>query len=163
MPIRVFPPVALALLLAACSPAPRKIPAIGEAYVGPAALNLRKDLAVRAPVTATARHGERLEILAWRRRFAKVRSPAGVEGWTDGRQLLTTRQMARLRDLTARSRELPTHGRATVNDPLNVHTEPNRQAPSFFQIPENGSVEVIRHALAPRVAFEPPRPAPSQP
>ena len=163
MPIRVFPPVAFALFLATCSPAPPKAPVIGEAYVGPATLNLRKDLAVRAPVTATARHGERLEILAWRRRFAKVRSPAGVEGWTDGRQLLTTRQMARLRELTVRSRELPTHGRATVSDPLNVHTEPNRQSPSFFQIPENGSVEVIRHAMVPRVAFEPPRPAPSQP
>ena len=46
------------------------------------------------------KHGERLEILERRRRFAKVRTAEGKQGWTDGRMLLTPPQMARLRKVT---------------------------------------------------------------
>ncbi len=150
---------AAALLMAACSSDSPKAAAIGEAFAGPATLNIRQDLALRAPVAAAVPHGERLEILEWRRRFAKVRTRTGVEGWADGRQLLQPGQMARLKELAAGSREMPSHGRATVNDPLNVHTEPHRQSPSFYQIREGGSVEVIRHAALPRTALQSPQPA----
>jgi hypothetical protein len=155
---------ALALLLGACSPeTPKPPPAIGEAFAGPATLNIRRDLALHAPVVATVAHGERLEIVEWRRRFARVRTSAGVEGWADGNQFLRPEQMERLRELAASARRMPSHGRATVNDPLNVHTEPHRQAPSFYQIHEGDSVEVIRHATFPRTAFQSARPAPPPP
>lgn len=51
-------------------------------------------------------------------------------------------------------------------DALNVHTEPNRQSPSPFQIPPGGSAEVLARLVAPRVPYHsalagivpPPRP-----
>src|SRR5436309_1334352 len=52
-----------ALLLIACSDKPAPLPANGFAYVGPPALNLRKDLGARAVNVATVQHGERLEVL----------------------------------------------------------------------------------------------------
>ena len=98
------------------------------------------------------KHGEKLDVLETRRRFVRVRSAQGVEGWTDLNLLLTPQQMDDLRRLAESAAKLPSQGSATVYDALNMHAEPARQSPSFFQIPESGSVEVIGHRIAPRVS-----------
>ncbi|MBK7926544.1 MAG: hypothetical protein IPJ98_03370 [Bryobacterales bacterium] len=151
-----YPAVVCALLwLSACRTGPPREKAIGEAFVGPVSLNLRDDLAARATVAATVKHGERLEILERRRRFAKVRTAEGKQGWTDGRMLLTPPQMARLRKVAERAAEMPSQGKASVFDLLNVHTDPNRQAPSFYQIREEEVVDVIGGKPTPRVPYVP--------
>jgi len=139
------------LLLASCgssSPEPRPT---GYTYAGPLTLNLRKDLASKSPVIGTAHHGDRLEVIETRRRFVKVRTEEGVVGWTDSNLLLTQQQMDDLRRLSESATKLPSQGTATVYEPVNMHAEPNRQSPSFFRIPEGGSVEVIGHRVAPRI------------
>ena len=140
---------ALCLLGTACT-SPDREPGIGEAYVGPATLNLRQELAPKSPVSATVRHGDHLEILATRRRFLKVRTTDEKSGWVDGYQLLTPQQMADLRELAVLAQKLPSQGTATVYDVLNMHTEPSRQAPSFYQIQEKGVVDVVGHKVSAR-------------
>lgn len=142
--------LAIALLLAACDSAPPPAPALGAAYVGPMTLNLREELAARSTVVATVKHGERLEIIQSRRRFIKVRTAQGAEGWTDSRLLLSPEQMEDLRRFNERAAKLPSQGAATVDEILNMHIEPSRQSPSFNQIPEGGSVQVIGQRLMPR-------------
>jgi SH3-like domain-containing protein len=138
--------------------------ATGYAYAGPNALNLRKDLGPRTPVVETVQHGEKLEVLETRRRFAKVRTSRGTEGWADSNLLLTQRQMDDLDALATKTAALPSQGRASVYDVLNVHTDASRGSPSFTQIPEGGSVEVLAHRVtaqgaAPKRAA---KPAPKQ-
>lgn len=145
------------LFLVGCM-GPDREPAIGEAYCGPATLNLRQELAPKSPVSATVRHGERLSVLATRRRFIKVRTMDDKEGWVDGYALLTTQQMDDLRTLAERAQQLPSQGMARVYDVLNMHTDPSRQSPSFYQIPEKGQIDIIGHRVSPRgrVATIPP-------
>jgi len=145
----------LVLFLAGCDSQSAGPPAIGEAYAGPATLSLRKELGPQSATTATVKHGDRLEILATRRRFIKVRTAQGVEGWTDERFLLTPEQMEGLHHIARAAAELPSQGVATIDEPLNMHTEPNRMAPSFYQIPENAKLEVVAHRAAPRVQNPP--------
>jgi hypothetical protein len=145
----VFAVLPLAFL-AGCSAAKSGPPAIGEAYVGPATLNLRQELAVRSRVAAVVKHGDRLDVLRTRRRFVEVRAAGGAVGWTDSRELLSTGQMRELRRLARSAATMPSQGAATVDEPLNIHTEASRNAPSFAQIPENGSVDVVGHRVAPR-------------
>jgi Bacterial SH3 domain len=114
-------------------------------------MTLRHDLAIKSPVTGTVKHGEKLEILEYQHRFVRVRSETGIEGWTDLRQLLTTEQMASLQHMAESAKQYPSQGAATVFELLNMHTEPNRTSPSFWQVPENGKVDVLEHKLAPRV------------
>src|SRR5207253_4725711 len=97
-------------------------------------------------------HGAKLEVIETRRRFVKVRTPEGVEGWTDSNLLLAPQQMDDLRALAESAAKFPSQGAATVYEVLNMHTDPSRQSSSFFQIPEAGSVEVIGHWVSPRVA-----------
>jgi len=137
------------LSLTACM-GPDREPVIGEAYVGPATLNLRQELAPKSPVSASVKHGEKLHVLSSRRRFIKVRTQDDKEGWVDGYALLTTQQMEDLRMLAERAQQLPSQGMASVYDVLNMHTDPSRQSPSFYQIPEKGQVDIIGHRVAPR-------------
>ena len=149
----VFPFV-LILGLAACRSGPESTPAIGEAYGGPATLALRKDIPLQSPVVATVKHGERVEIVQRHRRFLKVRTPGGVEGWTADYMLLSSEEVAGLKEIERRARTLPSQGAASTYDLLNVHTNPNRLSPSFLQIKEGEKVEVVGHVIAPRTPPE---------
>ncbi len=150
---RFLPPIAILLLLTGCSSGPERAPAIGEAFAGPVSANLRQDLHPRSPTVATIKHGDRLEIIERRRRFFKVRTAQGAEGWTDARQLLSIAEMEKLKHSAKLAADLPSQGRATVFEPLNIHTEPSRQSPSFAQIPEKGLVDVVAQKTAPRTPY----------
>jgi len=145
-------PVCLALFLCACTSRPQRAPAIGEAYAGPATLNLRQEIAPRSAVVATVRHGERLEIIQQRRRFYKVRAAGGGEGWTDERMLLSPQEVAKLRKLGQQAKLWPSQGVATTFDLLNAHTEPHRESPSFFQIKAGEKVDVLDRRVTLRAA-----------
>ena len=105
---------------------------------------------MQSRVVATVKHGDRLEILQQRRRFLRVRTPSGAEGWTDERQLLAVEDMQKLRDLAKRAQRMPVQGEATTFGDLNVHTQPARQSPSFLQVRENEKVDVLLHTTTPR-------------
>src|SRR6266699_3675399 len=128
---------------------PRAVP-VGEAFVGPANLKIRSDLPLQSSTVATVKHGDRLELLQSRRRFLRVRTPNGVEGWTDERQLLSAADMQSLLDLARWAAQTPVQGLATTYAPLNVHTRPAVGSPSFRQIKENEKFDVLMHLVIPR-------------
>jgi len=146
--------VALAMTGVACNQGPAKAPVIGEAFAGPIVLNIRQEISLKSPTVATVKHGDRVAILQVRRRFMRVRVEGGAEGWCDGEKLLMPEQMDRLQATNAIAAQLPSQGQAMVYDILNIHTEPNRQAPSFHQLKENEKVEILGHRLAARVPFQ---------
>lgn len=148
-------PALCACLLLGCSGGPEHEREIGEAFAGPATLKLRQGIDPRSAEAATVKHGDRLAIVGRRRRFVKVRTAQGVEGWTDMRQLLSPEQMEALDKLAEKARSLPSQGAGTVYEALNLHTEPNRFAPSFYRIKERETVDLVASQLSPRVPFEP--------
>jgi hypothetical protein len=155
--------VVAACCLSSCSQTTEPAPVLGQAFVGPAALQIRKELGARSPLVATVNHGERLDLIGRRRRFYEVRTKNGAEGWVDGRQLLSSEAMEQLAALAKQTAGAPGQGHATVFDALNIHTEPNRQSPSFFQIGPGQHVDVVGYLRAPRIAFDPPELIPSTP
>jgi hypothetical protein len=63
--------------------------------------------------------------------------------------------MADLQSLSKRSSKLPAQGEATVYDLLNMHPEPSRSSPTFYQITEGVRVEVLANKLSPRNSTAP--------
>ena len=119
--------------------------------MGPAELKIRGDIPLQSSTVATVKHGDRLEILQTRRRsFLRVRTPAGAEGWTDERHLLSTADMAALRELSERAAAMPVQGQATTYSDLNVYTQPARHSPSFVQVKEKEKMDVLTHVATPR-------------
>lgn len=153
-------------LAAGCSNNQPRETVLGEAYVGPSTVRLRRELTSHAPDGAVLRHGEKVQIIGRRRIFVRVRAASGATGWILMRQLLSPQQMQDLDRLAERASRMPSHGQASVYAPLNVHTEPNRQAPAFYQIQEGETVEVLLQRLEPRAPYRnpallppPPKPA----
>jgi len=104
------------------------------------------------------KHGDRVSILDVRRRFVKVRTAKGVEGWIDSTQLLSSEQMDQIRRERQKALELPSEGSATVFEALNVHLEPARQSPALVRIPDAGSVTVLGHRVQPKLSGPAPTP-----
>jgi len=143
------------LLLAACHRGPKRLPAIGEAFVGPAVLNIRSDIPTQSAPVASVNHGERLEILQRRRTFFRVRTSAGAEGWADERQLLAASDMANLKQLAAIAATLPSQGAAVPRyGDLRIYTQPSLESPSFVTVKEKERVDVLTHAAMPRRAVQ---------
>src|SRR5579862_6429252 len=160
LPVALFLPF---VCLMSCRSSEPRAPAIGEAYAGPATLALRRDIPLQSPVVASVKHGERLEIIRQRRRFLKVRTRTGAEGWIEDHLLLSSQEIAALKDVEQRARTMPSQGLASTYDLLNVHTEPNRLSPSFLQVKEGEKVDVVAHVSTPRTPparkpLVPPRP-----
>ena len=160
------------VLASGCRGGPPRAPAIGEAYAGPAELRIRKEMAPGTPAVATVKHGERMEILQRRRRVVKVRTAAGLEGWTDDVSLLRAEDIAALRELGRQAAGLPSQGTAAALRDTNVHSQPALQAPGFFQLKDGEKVEVlarrvVRRVDLPRRPLIPPppkkKPAPKKP
>jgi SH3-like domain-containing protein len=140
----------LLLIFGGCAQGPPPARPIGEAFVGPAALKIRADIALQSATVTTVKHGERLQILQTKRRFLRVRTESGAEGWTDDRQLLAAADMTALRELTASAAKMPSLGVATTYAPLNIHTQPAVSSPSFLQLKENERFDVLQSVLFPR-------------
>lgn len=145
------------VLLSGCNSKPREAPPIGTAYAGPANLKLHKDIDSKSATVVTVHHGDKLEIVGQRRRWYRVRTATGVEGWTSDRELLDTAQMRRLAALAKETEGMPSQGIATTFSDVNVHTEPSRRSPSFVQVKEHEKVDIIAHKIAPRAGVEPKR------
>jgi hypothetical protein len=147
------------LLLAGCRPEP--VNSLGDAYVAPASLNLHSTLTTRSATVAVLKHGDHLKVIDVKRRYVKVQTDKGIEGWLDSRQLLSSEQMDELRRNAATELRLPSQGRATTFDVLNIHIEPDRRSPALAQIPASGSVDVLAHSAVPRVSASQPPASPS--
>ncbi len=138
------------LQLTSCVQQPSDV--LGEAYVAPATLNLRRELTQKNSSVATLKHGDKVAIVDTRRRFVKVRTQKGDEGWVDSLQLLSSEQMEQIRKDTQHALTLPSEGAAGVFEALNIHIDPSRQSPAFARIPEGGSVSVLAHRIEPKTS-----------
>jgi SH3-like domain-containing protein len=144
--------VAVCLLLASCGPNTQsRLPVLGDAFVGPMTVHIRKEISPKSAMVATLTHGDKVDVLEQRRIFARVRTADGHEGWTEVKQLMTREQMNELRALTEQAATLASQGAAVSYDPVNMHTAPDRNSPSFDQFREGARVEVLAHKLAPRL------------
>lgn len=165
--VRVSVVLLIALLTACGSSDKQQERALAEAWTGPVKLRLREEIHPQSKTAAEAKHGDKLEVLQIRRRFVRVRTENGKVGWTELRNLLSDEQMEALRDQSKRAAKLPSQGKATVYEPLNIHTEPSRPSTSFYQITEGMKVDVVAHRVVPRsnalpppsVRIEKPKPA----
>jgi Holliday junction resolvase-like predicted endonuclease len=153
LPVFLF--ASLLLLLPSCGTRQEepKYRVLGEAFVGPNDLPIREDLSLRSEIVTRLPHGARVEVIDRRRRFVKVRSEAGEIGWTDMRQLISTRQMQKIDRLAEYYKDAPSQGTATVFDVLNVHLEANRYSPTFAQISEKERVEIVGHKVVDRMPY----------
>ena len=118
-------------------------PPLETAYAGSRTVTLYSTSAqVREPV-ATVSFGDRLEVLQRFQNQVKVRTSAGMVGWTEEEDLLSADLWQTLKDLETKSATMPVVARGHTRVLSNLHIEPGRDSPRVRQLNKDISIEMM--------------------
>ena len=154
--------LAAVLLLAGCSKVQPK-----KDYMWVAApqsqVFLRDRLATLYNKTATLHTGDQVEVLERQKRFLRVRTASGQEGWIEARYLVGPEVYDGFQKLSAAAAKLPVQGHAVARNLLNMHLTPSRDGDVLYQLKEAERMEVFKRAVSERVQPGGARAAPPPP
>jgi len=145
-PFRKLLSLALAelVLLSACSRGHRRVLEID--YVSAPQITLRDQLSQVYNKVGAAKNGERVEVLERERRFARVRTQSGVEGWVEQRYLVGQQVYDAFQKLSQEEKDAPVEGTATTRNDTNLHNEPGRDTDHLYQLAQGAKVSVLKRA-----------------
>jgi len=121
-----------------------------QMYVAAPQVMLRDRVAAVYNKVGIAKNGEKLLVLDRQKRFLKVRTPRGEEGWVEQRYLASVDIYAKAQALGNRERVYPSQGRATARADARLHIEPGRDTPHVFLVTEGARLELLARATAER-------------
>ena len=121
---------------------------LGEAYVSEKSVTLWSSVAQVREQLGSLRYGDRVDTLAKRNDFVKVRTSTGVVGWIDGRLLMDPALWKRSEELLKRAQSLPVQGSGRTKVATNLRVEPGRTAPRLYQFGRGVPVEILGRAMA---------------
>lgn len=147
--LRCVLPLALLslLLLAGCSRGsqPRE-----SAYVTVPQVYLRDRIAAVYNRVALVKNGERLQVLERSRRFVRVRTAEGKEGWVEERYLVGQDVYDQMQKLAADNVNTPVMAQGITDNDTNIHIAPGRAAQHLYQLKEGARLQILKRATAPK-------------
>jgi len=133
------------LLTALC--ACRRGPTVKEiAYISAPQAFLRDQVATVYSKTGTVKNGEQVQILGRDRRFARVRTPSGAEGWVEQRFLATKQTYDAFQKLDAQEQSDPVQSTGTTRNQTNIHLDPGRDTDHLYQLDQAAKVSILKRA-----------------
>ncbi len=162
---RIFLPPAIGFVFIVCALAGCGSGSSGKAeyvYVAVPEASLRDHVATIYNKTGLVHNGERLQVLErmQNRRFVRVRSPRGEEGWLQERYLADQQTYDQFQRLAEQYRDAPAQSTATVEDKMRVHVQPGRKTGSLYLLDEKQKVGLLaRQTVNRNAAPAPPKDA----
>jgi SH3-like domain-containing protein len=120
--------------------------------------NLRDKMVTLYTKTGIVHNGEKVEVLEKQRRFVRVRTASGAEGWLELRYLVDAQVFRAFQALSSYAASLPSQGHATTRASLNIHLTASRGADVLYQLKEGDRVEILKRAVAKKLELGPQRP-----
>jgi SH3-like domain-containing protein len=146
---RICSVVAVSVLLVAgvsgCSRL-RPKPAAQYVYVTAKQTFLRDRVAAVSNRTATVENGDRLEVLDRGRRFVKVQTAKGEQGWIDEKVVATQEIFDQFEKLKQDHKADPVVASAVVRDEVYMHAKPGRDTERFFRLAEGEKLKLLARA-----------------
>jgi SH3-like domain-containing protein len=128
-------------------------------YVSAAQATLRDQVSTVYNHVGTVKNGERVEVLEHEKRFSRVRTASGVEGWVEQRYLVDQRTYDALQKLTQENLSDPVQSPGLLRSETNLHLTPGREAEHLYQLPAGAKVSVLKRATAEKQLAAAPVPA----
>jgi SH3-like domain-containing protein len=149
-----------ALLLLAATPACKRsvITRHEYMYVSASETSLRDRVATLYAKTGTVHNGDRVDVLERQRRFVRVRTDTGIEGWVEQRSLVTQDVFDGFQKLQQEGKDQNVQAHGTTRAELNMHLTPSRDGERLYQLKEGEKVEVLKRATTDKNAPKPPPP-----
>lgn len=127
-------------------------------YVSAAETSLRDRVATMYNKVGSVHNGERVEVLERAKRFLRVRTDRGVEGWIEQRSLVTQDVFDGFQKLGQDATSTAVQGHGTTRAELNMHLTPARDGEHLYQLKEGEKVEILKRATTDKNAPKPPPP-----
>lgn len=138
---------ALLLVLAAVSGCARGKGGPKEmAYVSAPQAFLRDQVAAVYNKAGSVKNGEAVQVLARDRRFARVRTSTGAEGWLEQRYLVSKETYDAFQKLADQVRDQPVQATGVAHNQTNIHLEPQRDADHLYQVDQGAKLSVMKRA-----------------
>jgi SH3-like domain-containing protein len=138
--------VAAILLLPACARGRHHV--LEVAYVSAPQAALRDQVAAIFNRVGNVKNGERVEVLEREKRFARVRTAAGIEGWIEQRFLVDQKTFDALQKLTADHQNDPVQAPGILRNETNLHVTPGRETEHLYQLASGAKVAILERATA---------------
>ena len=126
-------------------------------YVSAPETSLRDRVATMYNKVGTVHNGDRVDVLEKAKRFVRVRTDSGVEGWVEQRSLVPQDVFDGFQKLALDAAGTTVQGHGTARADLNIHLTPSRDGEHLYQLKEGEKVEVLKRATTDKNA---PKPAP---
>jgi hypothetical protein len=130
--------------LSACNRKGRRVMEVN--YVSAAQAVLRDQVATVYNHVGTVKNGERVEVLEREKRFSRVRTAEGIEGWIEQRYLVDQQTYDGLQQLTQENLSDPVQSPGVLRSETNLHLTPGRETEHLYQLPAGAKVSVLKRA-----------------
>ena len=150
----------LAVVLSGCSRLRPKPPA-QYVYVTAKQTFLRDRVAAVSNRVGTVDNGDKLLILERGRRFLRVQTPKGEQGWIDEKAVATQELFDQFDALGKEHLKDPSIATAVVRDDVYMHAKPGRDTERFYRLAEGDKLKLLRRATIPKPLPPGQRPAPA--
>ncbi len=138
-----------AVFLAGVSACNRKSRRVLEVnYVSALQATLRDQVATIYNRVGTVKNGERVEVLEREKRFSRVRTPGGIEGWIEQRYLVDEKTYDALQKLTHENLGDPVQAAGVMRNESNLHLTPGRETEHLYQLSTGAKVSLLKRATA---------------
>jgi hypothetical protein len=117
-------------------------------YVSAVQATLRDQLATAFTRVGSVKNGERVEVLEREKRFSRVRTADGIEGWIEQRYLVDQQTYDALQRLTQENLNDPVQAPAVLRNETNLHLTPGRETEHLYQLSAGAKVAVLKRATA---------------
>jgi Bacterial SH3 domain len=121
-------------------------------YVSAAQVGLRDQVSTMYNRVGTVKNGERVEVLDREKRFSRVRTASGIEGWIEQRFLVDQQTYDGLQKLTQENLSDPVQAPAVLRNDSNLHLTPGRETEHLYQLLAGARVSVLKRATAEKQA-----------
>ncbi len=135
-----------ALALTACGRGRHRV--LEVAYVSAPQAALRDQVAAIFNRVGNVKNGERVEVLEREKRFARVRTASGNEGWIEQRFLVDQKTFDALQKLTADHQNDPAQAPGVLRNETNLHVTPGRDTEHLYQLATGAKVAILRRSTA---------------
>ena len=118
------------------------------AYVSAPQAALRDQVAAIFNRVGNVKNGERVEVLEREKRFARVRTGTGIEGWIEQRFLVDQKTFDALQKLTADNPNDPVQAPGVLRNDTNLHVSPGRETEHLYQLASGAKVAILKRETA---------------
>jgi hypothetical protein len=119
-------------------------------YVTAKQTYLRDRVAAVSNRTATVENGDKLQVLEHGRRFVRVQTTKGEQGWIDEKVVATQEIFDQFEGLKQKHKYDPAVASAVVRDEAYLHAAPGRNTERFFRLAEGEKLKLLTRATLPK-------------